>query len=216
MFFETDIIESSDAMKYLGKRYYSFRKSFEFRTKLPANLKTGDKIYIYEPLKRGGSGKVVGEFIVGDIIKCDYRFGSTAFIEYFCRNILKNEDYAEKFKRMLDAEDCHYKGSNIKYALDDASVQYIEEHKDWPNPETYIFDKTRTKNIDTAECVWNLCDEWLKRQGFYNEFGESNYKYALEVLNHVQYSTPKLLADFKKLDGSVIEKAPQSFLYVQD
>ena len=41
------------------------RKSFEFRTKLPKELKTGTKIYIYEPVKRGGCKKVVGEFTVG-------------------------------------------------------------------------------------------------------------------------------------------------------
>lgn len=216
MFFETNIIDSSDAAKHLGKRFYSFRKHFEFRTKLPNNLKPGDKVYIYEPKKYGGSGMIIGEFTVGQIIPCsNYRFGATEFIEYFCRNVLKSEDYAQKFKRMLDVEDGHYKGSNGKYALDPESADFIAEFKTWPRPETYIFNAARVKNIESAECIWRLCDEYLKQQGFYNEFGESCYKYALEVTEPVQYSAPKKLSEFKKLDGSIIEKAPQSFVYVE-
>ena len=55
----------------------------------------------------------------------------------------------------------------------------------------------------------------MTAQGFFNEWGESNYNFALTILNQTRYATPKDLTEFEKLDGSLVEKAPQSFVYVK-
>lgn len=194
-----------------------YRKDFEFRTKLPKDLKAGDKVYIYEPKKHGGSGKVVGEFTVGQIFPCDYPFGAFPFIVHFCRNVLKNEDYAKKFERAVKAELPGFKrGYILKYALDDESMSWIETHKEPPDIVSYLYDKNRTENLDESEKVWKWTDSWLSACGYYNEFGESNYKYALEILNPIRYEVHKDLSDFAKLNGEVVDKAPQSFVYVNE
>ena len=195
---------------------FSESKPFEFRTKLPKNLKVGDKILIYEPVKYGGSGMVVGEFTVGDIIKCDYVFGACNFIVHFCKNVLNNEEYAQKFERALNAPKTNYKrGSQIKFALDDESMDYIYQNKTWPNPEEYVLDKMRLANIDEAEHVWRMCDKWLSEIGFYDSWGDSNYEYALAIANPIKYVTPKRIGEYTKINGQPIIKAPQSFVYVK-
>jgi hypothetical protein len=180
-------------------------------------LSPGDKAYIYEPKKHGGSSKVVGEFTVGEIIPCDYPFGAYAFIVYFCRNVLKNEDYAEKFERAVKTELPGYKkGYTLKYALDDESMDHIRKYGTPPDICDYLYDKERCAKLDESERVWKWCDEWLRKIGFFNSCGESNYNYAIQILNPVQYRNPKNLSEFTKMDGSLVEKAPQSFVYVNE
>jgi predicted transcriptional regulator len=207
-------LQHFDCKKSRNIRYH---KDFEFRTRLPKDLKTGDKVYIYEPKKKYGSGRVVGEFTVGNIIPCDYPFGAYAFIVHFCRNILKNEDYAKKFERAVKMELPGFKkGYILKYALDDESMDYIQQHKAPPDIYDYLYDKERNANLDESERVWKWCDEWLKKCGFYDENDMSNYKFAIAILNPIRYSDPKSLSDFTKIDGSVVDKAPQSFMYVNE
>lgn len=196
---------------------FNGEKPFEFRTRLPKNLTTGTKVYIYEPVKNHGLGKVVGEFIVGDIMRCDYAIGAWPFLPYYCRNILKNDDYAKKFERALNVPETGYKkGSEVKFAFDDELMNYIFQHETWPPVEMYVYDKTKVANIDEADRVIDLCDRWLESNGFYNDFLESNYKFALEILRPVRYDAPRNLTDFTKMDGNVVEKAPQSFVYVNE
>jgi predicted transcriptional regulator len=214
--FEGDILYLQNGVVQKGK-HVRYRKDFEFRTRLPKDLKTGDKVYIYEPKKHGGSGKVVGEFTVGEIIYCDCSFGAFPFIVHFCRNILKNEDYAKKFERAVQTELPGYKkGYIMKYALDDESMDYIAKYGDAPEIVDYLYDKRRCENLDESERVWKWTDLYLEKCGLYNEYGESNYKFALTILSPKRYDAPKDLTEFEKLDGNIVEKAPQSFVYVNE
>lgn len=198
-------------------RHKRYRKNFEFRTKLPKNLKTGDKIYVYETKKRRGCGKVIGEFTVGEIFPCNYAYGAYPFIAYFCRHILKNEDYAKKYERAMKVDLPKYKkGFIIKYALDNESMDFIEKYGRPPELIDYLYDKKRCENMDEAERVWKWTDAYLTAIGFFDDTGESNYKIAIEIKDPVSYAYPKELSDFKKLDGSIVEKAPQSFCYVEE
>jgi predicted transcriptional regulator len=199
-------------------KHAKYRKKYEFRTKLPKRLDTGNKIYVYEPKKNKGSGKIVGEFQVGRIFSCNYAFGAFPFIVDFCRNVLKNDEYADKFERAVKINMPNYKqGYIMKYALDDVSIDYIEQHNgEHPPLVLYISDPKRCAAIEESERVWKLCDEYLRLCGFYNDWGESCYNYAIEILNPVLYDTPKELTEFQKEDGSIVEKAPQSFVYVKE
>ena len=196
------------------------KKSFEFRTKLPKELQTGTKIYVYEPLKRGGCKKIVGEFTVGKILDCAYPIGAYPFMPYFCKNILNNETYAEKFEIALNTPMPHYKkGSAVRFALDEDAIKYIQDTGEWPKLFNEYLEHSQInvnwKKIEETSKVIGQCDEWLIKMGFYNDMLESNYKYALEILNPIKYDEPKELHEFKKLDGNSVLKAPQGFIYVQ-
>lgn len=119
--------------KCFNDQIFSGKKPFEFRTKLPKELTTGTKVYIYEPVKNGGSKMVVGEFTVGEIFDCNYFLGCIPFMVYFCRNILKNEDYARKFERAfaIDLPE-HKKGTAMNFALDEEAVAYMEKYHTCP------------------------------------------------------------------------------------
>jgi predicted transcriptional regulator len=214
--FDGDILDFRDSRTKTGK-LCRYKKDFEFRTRLPKNLKTGDKVYIYEPKKHSGSGKVVGEFTVGEIIPCNYPFGAYPFIVHFCRNVLKNEEYAEKFEKAVKTELPNYKkGYVLKYALDDESMNCIKQYGHTPDISSYLFDKIRCENLDESERVWKWCDEYLRQCGFYSDTGESNYKFAMTIINPIRYQIPKSLCEFEKINGGAIEKSPQSFVYVQE
>lgn len=198
------------------KRYVRYRKDFEFKVKLPLYLKEGDIVYIYEPKKHGGKGQIVGQFTAGPMVACGAPFGAFSFIVHFCRHILKNEEYANKFEKAVNTSLPGYKlGTVLKYALDEDSMDEIRKYEQIPSASDYIFDKERIKNIEEAELIWKWCDIWMEKIGYYNSYGESNYKVALTVVNPIKYDTPKPLSDFRKLDGGIVEKAPQSFMYVQ-
>ena len=51
--FEGDVLYLHNKVGEKG-RYVKYRKDFEFRTRLPKNLKAGDKVYIYEKQKVDG------------------------------------------------------------------------------------------------------------------------------------------------------------------
>lgn len=190
------------------------RKCFEFRTRLPKNLTTGIKVYIYEPARYGGCRKVVGEFTVGNIIRTDYHIGCYAFLPYFCENILNKPEYAEKFEKALRIDIPNYKkGVSVEFALCPECFNYLVTNHKWPPFSMSYAENSEYKQ--TQEII-RLCDDWLMKMGFYNEYGESNYQYAYEILNPVLYDNPKPLSDFQKLDGAVLTKAPQSFVYVQE
>ena len=187
-------------------------KTFEFRTRIPKNLTTGTKIYIYETAKQGGCKMVVGEFTVGNIIDTNYRLGACPFLPYFYRNIVKDEDYAQKFEKALSLSMPNYvKGTAVNFALDDKSIAYIEQTGEYPP-----YHIQTPGGYDKTGKAMSACDDWLKKIGFYNDCEESYYNFAYEILNPVRYATPKNLNEFTKLDGTPVKKAPQSFVYVKE
>ena len=188
-------------------------KPFEFRRKLPNELKTGDKIYIYEPVKKGGSKMVVGEFTVGEIFECNYYLGCVPFMEYYCRHILKNDDYADKFARAFKLNlDGYKKGAPMNFALDVESIEYMEQTGNWP--KLRINDDNQKKLRWENQMTMEKCDRWLGKIGFYNEYDESTYNFAITIVNPVRYENPKPLSDFIKKDSTCVNKAPQGFVYV--
>ena len=191
------------------------QKNFEFRSKLPKKLELGTKIYVYEPKKFHGCGKVVGEFTVGEIIDCSYPIGAYPFLPYFCKQVLGNKDFADKFKVALKTTMQNYqKGTAVEFALHDDLIKQIQETGgEYPDPYKMSLDDFRKK--DLTKQVIGQCDEWVTKMRFYNDMLESNYKYALEIINPIKYNKPKELYEFEKLDGSVVLKGPQSFVYVR-
>lgn len=73
------------------------------------------------------------------------------------------------------------------------------------------------KNSDLLDSNENLCEkikEWGKKIGFYNKNGVSDWEYLILLDNPVLFDFPKPINKFKTLAGKIIEKAPQSYCYV--
>lgn len=199
--------------KIFADQIFDGKKPFEFRTKLPKEMQVGDKIYIYEPAKKGGCQMIVGEFTVGEIFDCNYFLGCIPFMVYFCRNVLQNEEYAKKFERAFAIDLPEYKrGVPMSFALDDEAVEYMEKYHKYPkhNPYSDKQHKIRWEN----QMAMEKCDRWLTEIGFYNDFCESYYEKAITIVNPIRYAEPKPLTDFIKKDGTCVSKAPQGFVYV--
>jgi predicted transcriptional regulator len=204
----------------------SGKKPLEFRTKLPKELKPGTKIYLYETRKHGGAGAVVGECIVQDIIPVLSKsgkwpmYGCYPFVEFFCENILHDLSMAshiQKIKEEFENKFPRYKyGYILKYVFSEDNLKNLrsvgEPIDTWKIHDTSIVYKI-LDNLNQSEKLMEQCDEWLEKIGFYNEWGETNYRYGLVLTNPVRYDTPIPITHFKSQSGDNITTAPQSYCY---
>ena len=86
----------------------SGEKPIEFRTKLPNDFKSGDKIYIYETARYGGARAIVGECVVDYIIPVLSSiknnkwpiYGAYPFIDYYFEHIKGDKDIAEHYRKL--------------------------------------------------------------------------------------------------------------------
>lgn len=201
-------------------------KTIEFRTKLPKELKCGTTLYLYETSKNGGCQKVVGECKVDYIINVlsennEWPYiGCVPFLEYYFRNINKNDVVADKYKetasRFKNFKKYKY-GYVLKYAFCEDELNYIEKTGDtidtWKIPD-FNYVKKLLDEFDISEKYMQEVDDWLEKIGFYNEYGETQYKYGIVLKDIKKYKTPISLCKFKDKDGKIVKRPPQSYMYV--
>lgn len=202
------------------------KKPIEFRTRLPKNFSIGDKIYIYETAKRGGSRKVVGFATVKDIIEVlskDGRwpmFGAYPFIDFYFENIKGDKEKAEHYRKLKEEFDKYtqYKyGFILGYAFSELELSCLRETgcfvDTWKIFDMNIVRKVINDNT-TSENYIRECDDWLKKIGYYNDCEESYYKYGIVLTNITKFDTPISINDINDKNGDPIKTAPQSWMYV--
>ena len=203
----------------------SGNKPLEFRTRLPKELDVGSTIYLYETRKHGGAGAVVGECIVKDIISvlspegkwpiC----GNYPFLEFYCENILNDTAMAEHIrmcKQEFNGKPENYRyGYLTKFMFSPESLESLRTTGETIDLMTLTIPERDKilKDFAIADKLELACDDWLTNIGFYNECGETNYRYGLVLSEPVRYSTPKPLSEFLDASGKPIQNAPQSFCY---
>ena len=205
-------------------------KPFEFRKSLPKDFGVGKKIYIYETSKSGGCKKVVGEAIVSDyfyLLDKDGKwpcYGPYNFIEYYLEKVKGDSETADRYKRVknefADKFEKYKYGFIIQYALCDEELENIRKTGSpidtWKLVGTYSSNLLLSKilnDIERSNKIIQECDEWLEKQGFYNEYCESYWKYAIELSNIKKYDKPILLSEFNDKNGNPIKRAPQGWMY---
>ena len=203
--------------KYLSE-IFAGNKPFEFRNVLPKNLSKGDTIYFYETSKNGGCKKIVGEAKIKDfhfLLNSEGEYpllGAYNFIDFWCENFLHNSVYAEQFRLCKKYNLTNYKyGSQIDFALSYFCMKYIMQDE-WPPIEITMLPNV-IKERKMANDLLKECDRWLRKIGFYNEYDESYWKYAIEINNIKKYDFPISLAAFTDNRGNIIKGPPQSWMY---
>lgn len=66
-------------------------KSFEFRTRVPQNLVSGDTIYIYESKAKGGVGKVIGQAKLKEILSIPKNEPLSFLMELYAESYAQQE-----------------------------------------------------------------------------------------------------------------------------
>ena len=206
---------------------FNGKKPIEFRTKLPKNLKKDTVIYLYETSKNDGCQKIVGECAVDYVINVlsdegEWPFvGCVPFLEYYFRNVNKNDAVADKYKEVLSKHKNlkNYKyGYILKYAFCEDELSHINktgELIDTFKITDYNYLQKLFKEYEISEKYMKEVDEWLKKIGFYNNYDETNYKYGIVLKNIKKYKTPLPLSAFKDKNGNIIQKPPQSYMYAK-
>lgn len=200
---------------------FSGIKPVEFRNRIPRNLHPGDKVYIYESKYKGGSGKVLGYATVKTIHEIDQKikYGSYILSEFYLSLFGTDEEKAafEKVKS-LQIEGIK-KGFAIQYIMEPQRLEFLSIYRrQFSDREAFNYCslKENLDNMDNSKEYCNKVDTWGEEIGFYDESGRSQWKYAIELENPVKFNIRKDLTKFRKLDKTVITKAPQSFCYIKD
>ena len=200
-----------------ANKIFSGEKTLEFRNNLPRNIKPGDKVYIYETYKNSGRKMVVGYFTLKKaypIPKCG-RCGYTSFIQYWAKEIVKDEELSKLIDRCANVKmNHHYQDIVYSYMYCDEVLDYMEKNHDMPElgMREYM-DKTFLANRDKSEKITRDCDHWLETIGYYNDCCESYYSHVFEILNPVRFNNPIPISEFLNTKNENIEKAPQSWCY---
>lgn len=200
-----------------ANKIFSGEKTLEFRNSLPKNLNPGDKIFIYETYRNLGKKMVVGYFTLKNaykIPKCG-RCGYTSFIEYWAKEIKKDEELYKLINKCANiVMDHHYQDIVYSYMYCSEVLDYMEKNHDMPELgiKEYM-DKTFIKNKKNSEKIISECDSWLENIGYYNDCCESHYSYVFEVSSPVQFKTPVPITEFLNAQNEPIKKAPQSWCY---
>lgn len=213
----------------LSQMILSGEKTIDFRKQRPKHLNTDDTIYIYESGRNHGAKAVVGQCRLQEIIPiCGENgkepfpaFGAYTPMLYFLKQIKKDIVLHDRVKQIFDQYDPiltkRYKRGYI--------LEFLF------SPEDLLNIKTNGEPVDTWKLMnqqaWHIleqrkkareliqeCDEWLTHIGFYNEYGESQYRFMLLLSDPVTYEKPISINKFRTLNNKPLSHPPQSYLYV--
>lgn len=215
--------------KQWSQMILSGEKPIEFRTKLPNDFKSGDKIYIYETARYGGARAIVGECVVDYIIPVLSSiknnkwpiYGAYPFIDYYFEHIKGDKDIAEhyrKLKKEFDTYENYRYGFILNYAFCEEELESLRTTGSLI--DTFkIFDYDLVKKIIDKNDIGNKrieeCDKWLSKIGYYNEFDETYYQYGIVLKDVIKYDTPIPTTEFLDRNGNPIQRAPQSWMYTR-
>ncbi len=202
-------------------------KPIEFRTKLPKNLKSGTKLYLYETAKNNGARAIVGECVVDYIIpvlsdKGKWPIlGCYPFIDYFYENIKKDKETADYFralKKEFDTYENYRYGFILGYSHSPLELESLRTTGSLMNLYPCDFETVNrvVKDNEKSGKYAEECDDWLTQIGFYDDGGETYYQYGIVLKDIKKYTEPKQINTFEDKDGVAIQKAPQSFMYTRN
>lgn len=197
----------------------SGEKDLEFRNK---NIKVnkGDKIYMYETKKNGGRGKVVGYFVVEEMVEIPkHKLGCYNFLlHYAIKKGLKEETISQIKKALSIDLECYDNSIVTNYLFDEEYLNFLIENK---RPMTFnesferslkdpsFYNKLSKRSDDYCKEV----DAWLSKIGFYNQYDESTWKYYIKISSYKKFEKPLNISDFRLINGECLKVAPQSFCY---
>lgn len=200
-----------------ANKIFSGEKTLEFRNSLPKDLSVGDKVFIYETYKNLGRKMVVGYFTVKDFYKIPKKghTGYPSFIEYYTREIVKDEELLKRVQRCDSIVMPHYHQEIVySYMFCDDILDYMEKNHDVPELDIALYmDRTFMSKKDKGDKFTKDCDNWLENIGYYNEYGESYYSHVIEISEPVKFSCPIPITEFIGKNNELIKKAPQSWCY---
>jgi predicted transcriptional regulator len=200
-------------------RIFSLEKDLEFRNRIGKEVKPGDLIYFYVTKSGGGSGSVVGHVKIKEIIEIPHHKVGTYFMLPFYVKKYGTEEEKNTVKKAMTINLKEYDNSLVlSYLFQKNALDYMKE-KSRP-PEIWPLYKGDLRKYNEAKHkekkLYDRCDKWAKEIGFYNKYDESNWKYAILLINPVRYEEAKMISEFKNKKGNYLKKAPQSWCYIEE
>jgi predicted transcriptional regulator len=202
------------------EKIFNREKFLEFRHSIGKNIEVGDTVYMYETYFNKGRKKVVGEFAISSIDRIDRtksRIGCYHFLKTYVTNILEDKEILDILERAykINLKD-YYNDLVLDCMFFPEALSYMEKHEE-PMP-TELIDYSSVEYSESRKKANKLmkdCDDWLRSIGYYNEYDESFYDYAIGIANPIQYSKPIDITQFELTSGKKLTRAPQSWCYVK-
>lgn len=194
-------------------------KNLEFRTHIGKNLQVGDTIYLYETKRHHGAGAVVGSVKVKNIFILKYhKVGTYNMLPFYVQKFGTDEEKAT-VQKALSIHLSEYDDSIVlNYLYDDNMLSYMKEHNDVPDPFNYpayhgYTAEEYNKRMKKSAKLCEACDEWLKKIGYYDEFGNCHWNYAIELIEPIRFDEIREISEFKGKNGENLVRPPQSWCY---
>ena len=187
----------------------SGEKTLEFRTRIGKEYKVGSTIYMYES-GQDGAKKITCSAKIKSITQIQHQKCDTVlFVDYYLENVLKNEDYLKEWQKTKEIELKNY--NNLIKLMNMFCSDYIKLLSEDRKNE-YEYTPENIERQDLSDKISTDIDNWLCKIGYYNDEGETNYNYAIELcdVKSVEYE----LSDFT-CNGKVVTRPPQSYLYCE-
>lgn len=203
---------------YTG-RIFDGTKPMEFRTRIGKNFDCVDTIYIYETKRNSGSGSVIGSVKIKKIIPIPKMKMGTYFLLPYYVDKYGTDEEKETVKKAMDIELNGYSNSLVlSYLFQDDALSYMKEtglppeHYHTYGSDLKEYNKAKQKENDLCE----RCDCWGRKIGFYDEYDESYWKFAIQLENPVLFKIPMEVGDFRCKNGNRLKRAPQGWCYVME
>lgn len=151
---------------------FSGEKPFEFRNHTGRNWGPGSKLYVYESKANSGTGMVVGDATINEIISIPAgAIGPPRPLLRFWA-----EKFAPWFIPLLDELGDHElpnykKGTILRYLGRPELLRKAMRTGEW------------VQMFDEGNNPIDACEHWLWKVGLINECGEYGYKYGLRLGN---------------------------------
>lgn len=198
---------------------FSGVKDIEFRNK-KIKVNNGDKIYMYETKKDNGRGKIVGYFVVGDIVEIPKtKIGCYNFLLHYALKNNYDEDIIKQIEKAMSVDLTNYDNSLVlDYIFDDIMLDYMIKYKKPMDFDEKLRRDDVRYQIEAQRKSNEYCkkvDNWLRKIGFYNEYDESYWKFYIKIIDYKAFEKPIDISEFQLLNGNYLKAAPQSFCYTK-
>lgn len=197
-------------------------KEYEFRGNKAKNINPGDKIYLYESKTNHGSGMVIGECEVAEIVSLtEKRVGPDKYFMRIFAEDTKNQKVLDALNKIDDFELSEYKNGTIfNFMFCEKLLDNIIKNDKYPdevtNPVFLAKNPEIISQMNEAKKFMMICDRWLLSIGFYNYDLKSYYNTSYKLINPIKYENPLPITSFEKQNHENFFRAPQSWAYTRN
>lgn len=176
-----DIMVNIDSLKL--KKMLEESKPILFFNKIGRLFSKCENIYFFE---RGSSNKIIGRCKLGTIHFIESaKIGTYGMLPFYVKYILEDNYLSRQIEKVYELKlDNYDKSLKLDYIYNLEGLKKLQKDENFSffslsqNEMTNYLEKQ-----EMSKKLVNDCDIWLREQGYYDRYEETNYHYFIECNN---------------------------------